>query len=71
LIAIGAVIIGGASLMGGVGTILGTILGATLLGLVTNGLVLLGVSTFWQQAVTGAIIILAVTLNTYRQRKSA
>lgn len=70
LIAIGAVIIGGASLMGGVGTILGTILGATLLGLVTNGLVLLGVSTFWQQAVTGAIIILAVTLNTYRQRKS-
>lgn len=70
LIAIGAVIIGGASLMGGVGTILGTILGAILLGLVTNGLVLLGVSTFWQQAVTGAIIILAVTLNTYRQRKS-
>jgi len=70
LIAIGAVIIGGASLMGGVGTILGTVLGATLLGLVTNGLVLLGVSTFWQQAVTGAIIILAVTLNTYRQRKS-
>ena len=70
LIAIGAVIIGGASLMGGVGTILGTILGATLLGLVTNGLVLLGVSTFWQQAVTGAIIILAVTLNTYKQRKS-
>ena len=56
--------------MGGVGTILGTILGAILLGLVTNGLVLLGVSTFWQQAVTGAIIILAVTLNTYRQRKS-
>lgn len=70
LIAIGAVIIGGASLMGGVGTILGTVLGAILLGLVTNGLVLLGVSTFWQQAVTGAIIILAVTLNTYRQRKS-
>ena len=70
LVAIGAVIIGGASLMGGVGTILGTILGAVLLGLVTNGLVLLGVSTFWQQAVTGAIIILAVTLNTYRQRKN-
>lgn len=69
LIAIGAVIIGGASLMGGVGTVLGTILGATLLGLVTNGLVLLGVSTFWQQGVTGAIIILAVALNTYRQRK--
>jgi ABC-type xylose transport system permease subunit len=45
--AIGAVIIGGASLFGGVGTILGAVLGATLLGLVANGLVLLGISTFW------------------------
>lgn len=69
LSAIGAVIIGGASLFGGVGTILGAVLGATLLGLVENGLVLLGVSTFWQQSVTGAIIILAVAFNTYRQRQ--
>ncbi len=69
LSAIGAVIIGGASLFGGVGTILGAVLGATLLGIVENGLVLLGVSTFWQQAVTGAIIILAVAFNTYRQRQ--
>ncbi|MGB3681768.1 MAG: ABC transporter permease [Rubrobacteraceae bacterium] len=69
LSAIGAVIIGGASLFGGVGTILGAVLGATLLGLVENGLVLLGVSTFWQQAVTGAIIILAVAFNTYSQRQ--
>lgn len=69
LMAIGAVIIGGASLFGGVGTILGAVLGATLLGLVANGLVLLGISTFWQQAVTGAIIILAVAFNTYSQRQ--
>lgn len=69
LIAIGAVIIGGASLMGGVGTILGTVLGAVLLGLMSNGLVLVGFSTFWQQVATGAIIIVAVTLNTYRRKQ--
>jgi len=70
LLAIGAVIIGGASLLGGEGTILGTVLGTILLGVISNGLVLLGISAFWQQAVSGTIIILAVTLNTYRQRKA-
>ena len=70
LTAIGAVIIGGASLFGGEGTILGTILGATLLGLITNGLILLGVSAYWQQVFSGSIIILAVTLDMWRQRRS-
>lgn len=70
LTAIGAVIIGGASIMGGEGTILGTILGATLLGLITNGLILLGVSAYWQQVFSGAIIILAVALDTWRRRRS-
>jgi ribose/xylose/arabinose/galactoside ABC-type transport system permease subunit len=70
LTAIGAVIIGGASMMGGEGTILGTILGATLLGLITNGLILLGVSAYWQQVFSGAIIILAVALDTWRRRRS-
>jgi ribose transport system permease protein len=69
LSAIGAVVIGGASLFGGVGTILGTMLGATLLGLIANGLVQLGVSSYWQQAATGTVIIIAVALNTYRQRR--
>ncbi len=70
LAAIGAVIIGGANLFGGSGRILGTVLGAVLLGVITNGLVLVGVSAFWQQAVTGVTIIVAVTLNTYKQRAS-
>lgn len=71
LTAIGAVIIGGASLFGGEGTILGTLLGATLLGLITNGLILMGVSAYWQQVFSGSIIILAVTLDMWRQRRSA
>ncbi len=71
LAAIGAVIIGGASLFGGSGRILGTVLGAILLGVLTNGLVLVGVSAFWQQAVIGVVIIVAVTLNTLRQRSTS
>ena len=70
LTAIGAVIIGGASLLGGEGTVLGTILGATLLGLITNGLILLGVSAYWQQVFSGTIIILAVALDTWRRRNN-
>jgi ribose transport system permease protein len=70
LTAIGAVIIGGASMSGGEGTILGTILGATLLGLITNGLIMLGVSAYWQQVFSGAIIILAVALDTLRRRRA-
>ncbi|MCA9925963.1 MAG: ABC transporter permease [Anaerolineales bacterium] len=69
LTAIGAVIIGGASLFGGEGSILGTLLGATLLGLITNGLILLGVSAYWQQVFSGSIIILAVTMDMWRQRR--
>lgn len=69
LSAIGAVIIGGASLLGGEGTIIGTLLGATLLGLITNGLIMLGVSAYWQQVFSGSIIIVAVTLDMWRKRK--
>lgn len=71
LTAIGAVIIGGASFLGGEGTILGTLLGATLLGLIANGLVLLGVSSYWQTVFSGTIIIIAVTLDMWRKRRSA
>ena len=69
LTAIGSVIIGGASMAGGEGTILGTILGAILLGLITNGLILLGISAYWQQVFSGAIIILAVALDTWRRSR--
>ncbi len=70
LTAIGAVIIGGASMLGGEGTILGTILGAILLGLITNGLIMLGVSAYWQQVFSGTIIIVAVALDTWRRNQN-
>lgn len=69
--AIAAVIIGGTSLFGGKGSLIGTLLGASLLGVLTNGLLLLGVGDFARQMVTGAIIILAVVIDYYRQRLSA
>ena len=52
--------IGGASLFGGTGTLLGTLIGALLLTVVLNGMNLLGVSANWQPLITGVIVILAV-----------
>lgn len=60
---IAAVVIGGTSLSGGKGTILGTVLGAIIIGVLNNGLVLLNVSPFWQQVVKGAVILLAVIID--------
>ena len=60
---IAAVVIGGTSLSGGRGTILGTVLGAVIIGVLNNGLVLLNVSPFWQQVVKGAVILLAVIID--------
>lgn len=70
LVAIGAVVIGGASLFGGEGSILGTVLGTLLLALIQNGLILLGISAYWQQVFSGVIIVAAVALNMWRQRRS-
>lgn len=56
-----AVVLGGASLSGGVGTVLGTFLGLTLLALLQNGLVLIGVSSYYTQFVTGAVILISVS----------
>jgi ribose transport system permease protein len=61
--AIAAVVIGGTSLSGGRGSILGTVLGAVMIGVLNNGLVLLNVSPFWQQVVKGAVILLAVIID--------
>jgi ribose/xylose/arabinose/galactoside ABC-type transport system permease subunit/ABC-type sugar transport system substrate-binding protein len=58
--AIAAVVIGGTALSGGVGTIMGTIVGVLIIGVMNNGLDLLNVSSYWQQIVKGVIIILAV-----------
>jgi erythritol transport system permease protein len=63
LTAIAAVVIGGAALTGGRGTILGTLLGAFVIGFLSDGLVIIGVSSYWQTVFTGAVIVLAVLLN--------
>jgi erythritol transport system permease protein len=66
--AIAAVVLGGTSLAGGRGTIWGTIVGALVIGVLTNGLVLLGVQEFWKKVITGLVIILAVVLDQLQER---
>jgi len=66
--AIAAVIIGGTSLSGGRGSIVGTLLGACIIGVLANGLILIGMSDFLRQMVTGFVIILAVILDVLRAR---
>ncbi|WFE76500.1 ABC transporter permease [Roseinatronobacter sp. S2] len=63
LTAIAAVVVGGASLMGGRGTVRGTLLGAFVIVYLGAGLVIIGVSSYWQTVFTGAVIVLAVMLN--------
>ncbi|MFD1798149.1 ABC transporter permease [Paracoccus aurantiacus] len=63
LTAIAAVVIGGAALTGGRGTVGGTMLGAFVIGFLSDGLVIIGVSSYWQTVFTGAVIVLAVLLN--------
>ncbi|WP_416356173.1 ABC transporter permease [Aureimonas phyllosphaerae] len=63
LTAIAAVVIGGAALTGGRGNIRGTMLGAFVIGFLADGLVIIGVSAYWQTVFTGAVIVLAVLLN--------
>lgn len=67
--AIAAVVIGGTSLSGGTGTILGTIIGAFIMSVLTNGLRIMSVAQEWQTVVTGVIIILAVYTDILRRRK--
>ncbi|MFI7007001.1 substrate-binding domain-containing protein [Streptomyces sp. NPDC050145] len=69
--AIAAVVIGGASLAGGVGKASGTFIGALILAVLRNGLNLLSVSAFWQQVVIGVVIALAVLLDTVRRKAGA
>ena len=68
---IAAVVIGGASLSGGRGTILGTVLGAVIIGVLNNGLVLLNVSPFWQQVVKGMVILAAVVIDKVNNRSES
>lgn len=69
--AIAAAVIGGTSLMGGQGSVLGVMIGATIMGVVRNGLVLLQVSSYWQETIIGMIIVAAAILDVIRNRKRA
>jgi ribose transport system permease protein len=66
---IAAVVIGGGSLSGGQGTVVGTIIGALIMGVLANGANLLGISSFTQQIVIGAVIVLAVTFDEFQRRR--
>jgi ribose transport system permease protein len=67
---IAAVVIGGTSLNGGRGTIMGTVLGCLIIGVLNNGLVLLEVSPFWQQVIKGLVILVAVAVDRMGSKKS-
>jgi erythritol transport system permease protein len=69
--AIAAVVLGGTSLMGGRGTIGGTLVGAFVIGVLADGLVLLGVSEFWQMVIKGLVIVVAVILDQFQKRSSS
>lgn len=66
--AITAIVLGGASLAGGRGTLFGTVLGLLVLGVLNNGLILLDIPTFWQRIAQGVMLILAVSFDQVRQK---
>ena len=66
--AIAAAVIGGTSLSGGAGSVLGVLIGACIMGVIKNGLVLMKVSSYWQTAIIGVVIVLAVILDRARRR---
>ena len=69
--AIAACFIGGASTAGGLGTIMGAIIGGLFMGVMNNGMSLMGVGIDWQQAIKGMVLLLAVAFDVYSKSKSA
>jgi simple sugar transport system permease protein len=65
---IGAVILGGASIMGGKGSIIGTMLGVTMISLLDNSLILMGLSSVWHQFFVGLMIIIGVSITSYQNK---
>jgi ribose transport system permease protein len=68
--AIAAVVIGGGSLRGGEGSVVGTLIGGFIMGLLANGCDLLGINPYWQQVIIGGVIILAVSVDELRKRRT-
>ncbi|NLI21967.1 MAG: ABC transporter permease [Clostridiales bacterium] len=66
---IAAVVIGGTSMTGGIGTIYGTFIGMIIIGTLENGMNLIGVSSYWQQIIKGSIILITVVLDTYARER--
>lgn len=69
--AIAACYIGGASASGGVGTIIGAVIGGLVMGVLNNGMSIMGIGIDWQQAIKGFVLLAAVAFDTYNQRKKA
>ena len=68
--AIAAVVLGGTSLVGGVGFIIGSLFGALFMGVLSNGLTLLNVPYYWQLIIKGLVIVLAIYIDRVRRKKS-
>ena len=69
--AIAAAVLGGTSMAGGVGTIGGTIVGAFVIGVINDGMVMCGVSEFWQMVIKGLVIIVAVIIDQFQRKMQA
>jgi ribose transport system permease protein len=70
LTVISSAVIGGTSMLGGSGTVLGAVLGATLMSVISNGMIIMNVSVYWQSIAIGAIIILAVAIDLIGKRRA-
>lgn len=68
--AIAAVVIGGTSMSGGVGTVGGTFIGILIIGVITNGLNLMEINSFWQNVLKGIIILIAVVIDVARKSRA-
>lgn len=68
--AIAAAYIGGASASGGIGTVIGAIIGGLVMGILNNGMSIMGIGVDWQQAIKGLVLLLAVTLDIYNENKT-
>ena len=65
-----AVLLGGTSFVGGVGTMFGTFLGVLFLGVLQNGLIISSINIYYQNVITGAVLVLSVLIDRFRQRRS-